>query len=91
MRTRDAVEWLVVEELRGKRVLAALAQEMGTKDAKETFKRVFFRRDSPYSTSSTESMYGWAGVANRGTLVGGRGATRASGNLVGGIDASTST
>ena len=90
MRTRDAIEWLVAEELRGQCVLAALAQEVGTKDAKETFKRIFFRKDSPYFASGTESMYGLAGVADGGTLVGGRGATRASGNLVGGIDASTS-
>ena len=91
MKTRDAVEWLVAEELRGQRVLAALAQEMDTKDAKETFKRVFFRRNSPYSASSEASMYGLAGVADGGTLVGGCGTTTASSNLVGGIDASTST
>ena len=91
MRTRDAVEWLVAEELRGQCVLAALAQEMGTKDAKETFKRVFFGKNSPYFASSTESMFRLAGVAGGGTLGGGRGATRASGNLVGGIDATTST
>ena len=89
MKTRDAVEWLVAKELQGQRVLAALAQEMDTKDAKETFKQVFFRRNSPYSASSEESMYGLAGVVDGGTLVGGRGTTRASGNLVGGTDAST--
>ena len=48
------------------------------------------RKDSLYFASGEESMYGLVGVADGGTLVGGRGATRASGNLVGGIDASTS-
>ena len=85
MRTRDAVEWLVAEELRGQHVLAALAQEMGTTDAKETFKRIFFRKDSPYSASGEESMYGLAGIANGGTMIGGGGDTRTSGNLVGAL------
>ena len=38
IKTRDAVEWLVEEDLRGQRVLAVLAHDMGTKAAKETFK-----------------------------------------------------
>ena len=88
--TRDAVEWLVGEELQGQRVLAALAQEVGTKDAKETFKQVFFKKDSPFFASGEESMYGLAGVADGGTLIGGGRDTRALGIPVGGIDASPS-
>ena len=44
---RDAVEWVVTEDLRGQRVLAALAQDMGTKAATEAFSRVFLRGTPP--------------------------------------------
>ena len=61
---RDANEWLVQDELRGQRVLAALAQDMGTKAAKEIFRQVFFRKETPYSARSQEPMSGLAGVAD---------------------------
>ena len=70
MRARDAVEWLVADDLRGQRVLAALAQDLGMADAKEKFKRVFFARKNPYLTTTSQSMDGLAGVVGRDGLVG---------------------
>ena len=46
IKIRDAIEWLVHDELRGQRVLAVLAQDMGTKAAKEIFRQVFFRKET---------------------------------------------
>ena len=46
-RERDTFEWLVQDELRGQRVLAALAQELGKENAKEVFKKVFFVKKTP--------------------------------------------
>ena len=63
IKNRDAIEWLVQEELRGQRVLVALAQDMGTEAAKETFRRVFFK-ETPYSVRNQEPMSGLAGVAD---------------------------
>ena len=64
IKNRDAIEWLVQEELRGQRVLVALAQDMGTEAAKETFRRVFFKKETPYSVRNQEPMSGLAGVAD---------------------------
>ncbi len=47
-RVGDALEWLVEDELRGQRVLAALAQELGNDDAKEVFSKVFFVKEAPH-------------------------------------------
>ena len=47
IKSRDALEWVVAEDLRGQRVLAALAQDMGTKAAAEAFSRVFLRGTRP--------------------------------------------
>ena len=63
IKTRDVVEWLVEEDLRGQRVLAALAHDMGTKAAKETFRRVFFRRETPHPVRDQEPMLGMVGIA----------------------------
>ena len=70
MRAQDAVEWLVADDLRGQRVLSALAQEWGMEDAQEKFKRVFFARQSPYLTTSPQSVDGLATVDARARLVG---------------------
>jgi hypothetical protein len=70
MRARDAVEWLVADDLRRQHVLAALAQDLGMADAKEKFKRVFFARENPYLTTTSQSMDGLAGVVGRDGLVG---------------------
>ena len=70
MNTRDPVEWLVEEELRGQRVLAALAQDMGTRAAKETFRRVFFRRETPFSAEDGGPMQALAGTVEGHTHVG---------------------
>ena len=43
----NTFEWLVQDELRGQRVLAALAQELGKENAKEVFKKVFFVKKTP--------------------------------------------
>ena len=64
IKNRDAIEWLVQEELRGQRVLVALAQDMDTEAAKETFRRVFFKKETPYSVKNQEPMSGLAGVAD---------------------------
>ena len=37
---------------------------MGTEAAKEIFKRVFFRKETPYSAGNQESMFGLVGVAD---------------------------
>ena len=62
IKNRDAIEWLVQDELRGQRVLAALAQDMGTKADKEIFRQVFFRKEIPYSVRNQEPMFGLAGL-----------------------------
>ena len=63
IKTRDAVEWLVEEDLRGQHVLAALAHDMGTKAAKETFRQVFLKRETPHPVRDQEPMLGMVGVA----------------------------
>ena len=40
---------------------------MGTQAAKEIFRRVFFRKETPYSARNQEPMSGLAGVAD-GTI-----------------------
>ena len=67
IKNRDAIEWLVQDKLRGQQVLVALAQDMGTEAAKEIFRRVFFRKETPYSVRNQEPMPGLAGVAD-GTI-----------------------
>ena len=47
MRDGGAFEWVVEDELRGQRVLAALAQELGKENAKEVFNKVFFVKKAP--------------------------------------------
>ena len=37
---------------------------MGTEAAKETFRRVFFKKETPYSVRNQEPMSGLAGVAD---------------------------
>ena len=44
-------------------MLAALDHDMGTKAAKETFRQVFFRRETPHSVRDQEPMLGMVGVA----------------------------
>ena len=45
-------------------MLAALAHDMGTKAAKETFRQVFFRRETPHPVREIqEPMLGMVGVA----------------------------
>ena len=39
---RSAFEWLVEDELQGKRVLAALVQELGNEHVKKIFHKVFY-------------------------------------------------
>ena len=63
IKTRDAVEWLVEEDLRGQRVLATLAHDMGTKVAKETLRHVFFRKETPHHVRDRELMLGMVGNA----------------------------
>ena len=67
IKNRNAIEWLVQEELRGQRVLAALAQTMGTEAAKETFRRVFFGKETPYFARNQEPTAGLVGIAD-GTM-----------------------
>ena len=43
-------------------MLITLAHEMGTKAANETFKQVFFRRETPHSVRDQEPMFGMVGV-----------------------------
>ena len=40
-------ELRVQDELRGQRVLATLAQELGKENVKEVFKKVFFVKETP--------------------------------------------
>ena len=70
MRAQDAVEWLVADDLRGQRVLSALAQEWGMEDAQEKIKRVFFARHCAYLTTSPQSVDGLATADARTKLVG---------------------
>ena len=44
-------------------MLAALVHDMGTKAAKETFRQVFFRRETPHPVRDQEPMLGMVGVA----------------------------
>ena len=67
IKNRDAIEWLVQDELRGQRVLAALALDMGTEAAKGIFRQVFFKKETPYSVRNQEPMSGLAGIAD-GTI-----------------------
>ena len=64
IKNRDAIEWLVQDELQGQRVLASLAQDIGTKAAKEIFMQDFFRKETPYFARNQEPMAGLAGVAD---------------------------
>ena len=68
IKTRDAVEWLVEEDLRGQRVLATLVHDMGTKAAKETFRQVFFRRKTPHHRKGprTNAWNGWSSGWQKG-------------------------
>ena len=77
-RAQDAVEWLVADDLRGQRVLAALAQDWGVEDAKEKFKRVFFARHNPYLTTLPQSADELATMDGGAGLVG----------MIKGVDAS---
>ena len=61
---RDAIEWLVQDELRGQRVLGALAQDMETEAAKEIFSQVFFRKETSYFVRTQEPMSGLIGIAD---------------------------
>ena len=56
--SRDAVEWVASEDLRGQRVLAALAQDMGTKAAMEAFSRVFLGGTRPACNAEGDQTFG---------------------------------
>ena len=76
IKNRDAIEWLVQDELRGQRVLAALAQDMGTEAAKEIFRQVYFRKETPYFARNQEPMSGLVGIADGNIpIVAGEGAS----------------
>jgi hypothetical protein len=69
-RTQNSVEWLVEDELRGQRVLAALAQDLGMEDATEKFKRVFLTKENPYLVTSPHSIDGTNIGTNGGDSIG---------------------
>ena len=69
IKNQDAFEWLLQDELRGQRVLAALAQDMGTEATKEIFKQVFFKKETPYSARNQEPMSRLAGTADETMIV----------------------
>ena len=68
IKRRDAVEWIVAEDLRGQRVLAALAQDMGTKAATEAFSRVFLRGTRPAFSADLDQIHGAAGTSQGGDV-----------------------
>ena len=70
IRVRDAVEWLVVDDLRGQRVLAALAQDICMEDVKDKFMQVFYARENPYLITKSKPIDDLVGVANRDGLIG---------------------
>ena len=70
IRTRDAVDWLVADDLRGERVLAALAQDICMEDAKEKFMHVCYARENPYLITKPQPIDDLVGVANRYGLIG---------------------
>ena len=49
-----AFVWLIKDELRGQRVLAALAEELGTEHAKKIFRKVFFVYESKMASIALE-------------------------------------
>ena len=60
------MEWIVAEDLRGQRVLAALAQDMGTKAATEAFSRVFLRGTRPAFSAELDQTFGASGISQGG-------------------------
>ena len=69
-RTQNSMEWLVEDELRGQRVLGALAQNLGMEGATEKFKKVFLTKENPYLVTSPHSIDGTNVATNGGDSIG---------------------
>ena len=61
IKNQDAIEWLVQDE-RGQRVLATLAQDIGTKAAKWIFRRIFFRKRHHIPQGTRSQCQNWLGL-----------------------------